>query len=320
MKKNFNNQIYSIKYLASASLFFFSISTFAANKAYSNKVAAVNSAATPSVSTTSVSTTVDNSSSNGSSVVKSTEIKTAKPQKNPFKFSWEGMRYTSLVDHHDGERKDGFLHQALFSYNFYKSMEIVAASDYNQDFNKSEETGIQSLIFFVTKMTEWKGSLGSLYPVVRLQPAASKTELDVKKMNLATGVGLVYTTPGLFDNILTVQYKPAFLRYFYESETDVNKKPLKQYEFRQFLIPTATLGSWSFQMQFVQFEQWTFDGRPTTGVFEYSQELAYAFNDNFSVGLNHTNSGQIYSDEGGMNTRLVDDRESLIGFKLGLSF
>ena len=285
----------------------------------SMNTSAITNSGNKNVAMAASATTVTATGSNGSSVIKA-PLADNKPEKFPLSFSWEMNRTTSLYDKGDGSRSDNVAHQVVLDYKFKNEMNFMVVSDYVQDLNKPEESGIQDLILILNHLKIWKGYLGELFPAVRVNLPVSKTERDVNEMIISGGPGMTYNSKELFGKYFSVMYKIYALKYDYKYSDDVKHKDLKQYEFRQYLVPQFAVGNWTLQFQFLHFEQWNFDGRPTQGAFDYIQELSYAINDHISLGVNHENAGAIYAEAGGMNTRLVDKDASVVGAKLAVSF
>lgn len=299
-------------------------------------VSSANNVATTSknVATTSTAMTISpaystsTSGTSGTSTLKKLELPKPAEVASPFSISLEVERDTALnatPDNRDSEVLETVL---TLGYKFQNGMKLSTKVVYDEmlDRTQTEKNSFANTAVVLNHLVDWKSKIGTIHPGVRLVLPTKKGAVEVNRMYAGVGPGLTFeSSPDTFGKYFDFKYSIYGAQYFYQDTVAVSKKAgepgadLNQYELRQVLLPTITIGKAYLSLFFLHQNLWTFQNS-AGGIFQYAEELGWNFNDNFSLALTFSNSSSLFNDDGVLATQLSDDKTSVYGAKVGLSF
>ena len=239
-------------------------------------------------------------------------------------------RSTLLIDFGDGSRKDSMYY--LFApalktkYGSFSSRLAFLQDLRDQSPEKSDFFDVP--VSFAFNSTQWAWS----YPyILTFTPTLSSvipiSQTSIKKDQLQTafvgGISFAIIPDGVApkkDGAWNLAMGITAGRIIHAYEQDINGAVLNKYLSNQTLNLGYTYKDFSISNQYIHMSRFTYQGS-TKDSFYLSQDIGYSINDNFSLGIGHSNSGNTLKVNGTeSNISLINENDSTVYGEIAVSF
>ena len=264
-------------------------------------------------------------------VLSADQVVKAKVEKIGSKFSAAIVlvRGTSLYDFQDGSKKDSMDYLFIPSYKTALGS-VTAKIIYSQDL-KDNSPGASdfadSTITFAKSAIKWEWSspyILTLTPTLTAVVPLSKNSIkrDQLQTSIIAGVSFGIIPDGLAkESGWSLAIGLTAGRNFHQYQESIDGSiVLNRYSSNQTLNLGYAYEDFSVGLEYVHKSRFTYQNN-TKDSFEFSQEIGYSINNNFSVALGHSNIGSGLKANGSeANFSIISEKDSTVYAQLGITF
>jgi hypothetical protein len=233
-------------------------------------------------------------------------------------------RSTSLYDFQDGSKSDGM------DYTFRLAAKLGATSKYgvkltavySDDLNNPESNdNLKDTNISLGRAPAPVGGYLLMSPSIGVGLPTSKDSRDRQQLQAAGKLGLAtLVNPEKLMTGLAIMVNLVGTKNFHSYDTATDGKVNTAYSLLQNANFVYTYKAVSLTLDFVHMNTWSYQD-VMRDVFEMTQELGLAFNDNIAVAIGHTNGGSTLKADGvNSNVQVMNENTSMVYASLLLAF